>query len=47
VTDVSPDETWVTDAEIMLHKDVEKYGSDGSVFAARIHWNKPNRLFSL
>ena len=46
VTDVSPDETWVTDAEIMLHKDVEKYGSDGSVFAARIHWNKPNRLFS-
>jgi len=24
---------------------VEKYGSDGSVFVARIKWNKKNRCF--
>lgn len=45
VTDVSPDETWVTVSEWMQPKGVEKYGSDGSVFVARIHWDTPNRLF--
>lgn len=45
VTAVSPYETWVTVAEWMQPKGVEKYGSDGSVFVARIHWDKPNRLF--
>lgn len=45
VTDVSPDETWVTVSEWMQPKGVEKYGSDGSVFIARIHWDQPNKLF--
>ncbi len=45
VTDVSENETWVTVAEWMQPKGVEKYGSDGSVFVARIHWNSPNKLF--
>lgn len=45
VTDVSPEETWVTVSEWMQPKGVEKYGSDGSVFVARIHWDKPNLLF--
>ena len=45
VTDISPEETWVTVSEWMQPKGVEKYGSDGSVFVARIHWKKPNRLF--
>ncbi|MDX9882498.1 MAG: hypothetical protein RBS73_10565 [Prolixibacteraceae bacterium] len=45
VTDVSKNETWVTVSEWMQPRGVEKYGSDGSVFVARIHWNKPNRLF--
>ena len=45
VTDVSPTETWVTVAEWMQPHGVEKYGSDGSVFVARIQWNKTNRLF--
>ena len=51
VTDVSQDETWVTVAEWMqkpgpnhiLPVDNE-YGSDGSVWVAKIHWNKPNRI---
>ncbi|XOV94337.1 MAG: sialidase family protein [Bacteroidota bacterium] len=47
VTDVSPNETWVTVSEWMQPHGVEKYGSDGSVFVARIHWNKPNRAFSV
>jgi len=46
VTDVSSLETWVTVAEWMQPRGVEKYGSDGSVFISRIHWAKPNRLFS-
>ncbi len=44
VTDISPYETWVTVAEWMQPNGVEKYGSDGSVFVAKIEWNKPNRL---
>ncbi len=45
VVDVTPEETWVTVAEWMQPKGVERYGSDGSVFVARIHWARPNRLF--
>lgn len=45
VTDISPHETWVTVAEWMQPKGVEKYGSDGSVFVARIKWSQPNQLF--
>jgi hypothetical protein len=43
VTEISPHETWVSVAEWMQPHGVEKYGSDGSVFVARIEWNKPNR----
>ena len=50
ITDVGPHETWVTVAEWMqtwgpnyVMPADNKYGSDGSVFVARIHWNKPNR----
>jgi len=45
VTEVSRDETWVTVSEWMQPEGVEKYGSDGSVFVARIHWKRPNKLF--
>ncbi len=44
VTDVNENETWVTVAEWMQPKGVEKHGSDGSVYVARIHWAKPNKL---
>lgn len=45
VTDISENETWVTVAEWMQPKGVEKYGSDGSIYVSRIHWSKPNKLF--
>ena len=52
VTDVSPEETWVTVSEWMqtwgpnyVMKVNNKYGSDGSVFVARIHWSRPNKKF--
>ena len=45
VTHVSPHETWVTVAEWMQPRGCEKYGSDGSVYVARIEWKKPNKLF--
>lgn len=38
VTDVSPDETWVTVAEWMQPPTASQQGSDGSVFVVRIHW---------
>jgi hypothetical protein len=44
VTDISPYETWVSVAEWMQPHGVDKYGSDGSVFVAKIKWNQPNRL---
>ena len=44
VTDINKHETWVTVAEWMQPKGVEKYGSDGSVHVARIRWSKPNGL---
>ena len=47
VTDISADESWVTVSEWMQPKGVEKYGSDGSIFVARIHWNSPNRMFQI
>lgn len=43
VTNISPDETWVTVAEWMQPRGVEKYGSDGSVYVARLRWARPNR----
>ncbi|NQT11895.1 MAG: exo-alpha-sialidase, partial [Planctomycetes bacterium] len=38
VTHISDDETWVTVSEWMQPRGVERYGSDGSVFVARIQW---------
>ena len=54
MTDVSEDETWVTVAEWMqtwgpnhiLPVD-NQYGSDGSVWVARIRWKRKNRLFTV
>ena len=43
VTPVTPHETWVTVAELMQPRGVQKHGSDGSVFVARIRWSVPNR----
>ncbi len=47
VVDVSEDETWVTDAEFVYRKESLDYGSDGSVWIAKILWDRPNRLFKL
>lgn len=44
VTEVSPGETWVTDAEWMQPKGVEKHGCDGSVWVSKIRWATPNAL---
>ncbi|HYG77765.1 MAG TPA: sialidase family protein [Planctomycetota bacterium] len=44
ITEVSANETWVTDAEWMQPKGVEKHGADGSVWVSKIHWSKPNGL---
>jgi len=46
VCEVSENETWVTVSEWMQPHGVEKYGSDGSVFVAKIRWQKANQLFS-
>ena len=45
VVTVSPNETWITDAEGM-HKsgEPEKHGATGAVWASKIRWSKPNFL---
>jgi hypothetical protein len=50
ITEVSPNETWVTVTEwmqtwgpnIIIPAD-NKYGADNSIYVAKIHWQKPNR----
>lgn len=42
VADVTRDETWVFAAEWMQPVGCEKYGSDNTVWAARITWDRPN-----
>jgi hypothetical protein len=37
-------ESWVTDAEFLLDDQAHPRGADGSVFAARVIWSKPNKL---
>lgn len=44
VVDVSSQETWVTVTEWMQPLGVEKYGSDNSVFVAKLKWSQPNGL---
>lgn len=36
-------ESWVTDAEYILSDRPDPRGADGSVFAARVVWSRPNR----
>ena len=47
VTDLTPNETWITVAEWMQPRGVERHGSDGSVFVARVNWARPNRSAQL
>jgi hypothetical protein len=44
VTTVNRDETWITVSEWMQPRGCEKYGSDNSVYAARLRWRRPNEL---
>jgi hypothetical protein len=44
VANITERETWITTAEWMQPPGCEKYGSNGSVFVARLKWNKKNEL---
>ena len=46
VVDVSPNETWVTVAEWMQPRGVEKRGSDNSLHVIKLNWNRPNHLLA-
>ncbi|HBN75477.1 MAG TPA: sialidase, partial [Planctomycetaceae bacterium] len=46
VVDVSPEETWVTVTEWMQPIGIEKYGSDNSLFVAKLKWKEPNQLIA-
>ena len=48
VTEINANETWVATAEWMqgpkgILKPGNQYGSDNSIYAARMLWKKPNR----
>lgn len=40
---ITPNESWVTDAEFILGKKPHAKGADGSIFVARVLWEKPNQ----
>lgn len=44
VSNVNEDETWIFNTEVISPPDCIKYGCDGSIFLARILWEKPNKL---
>jgi len=39
---ITPDESWVTDAEYVPGGKPNPRGADGSIFAARVRWSRPN-----
>jgi hypothetical protein len=43
---IAPGESWVTDAEFILSDKPHARGADGSTFAARVRWSRPNRLIT-
>jgi hypothetical protein len=45
VCDVTEDESWIVAAEWMQPVGCEDYGSDNTVWAARVQWDKPNEAF--
>jgi hypothetical protein len=40
---VDEKESWVTDSEFILGGESHPLGANGSTFAARVKWSKPNR----
>lgn len=46
VVDVNERETWVTTSEGMSPGNPAQYGSNGRVYAARLIWQKPNRVWN-
>lgn len=43
-TEISPDESWVTDSEYILTGTPHAKGADGTTWLGRVQWSKPNRL---
>lgn len=44
VANISDKETWVTVGECMYSPECEKRGSNGTLFAARLLWSRPNAV---
>ena len=43
-TAITPDESWVTDAEFMVNGKAHPRGADGTVWLGRVKWSSPNAL---
>jgi hypothetical protein len=41
---ITPDESWVTDAEGIFDKAARKRGAKGATFISRVRWSRPNRM---
>jgi hypothetical protein len=40
---ITPEESWVTDAEFLVGDKPHARGADGSTFAAKVRWSRPSR----
>lgn len=43
VCDLSPDQTWDIVIEYMKPEGCEQYGSDNTIWSARVHWERPSK----
>ena len=43
---INEGESWITDGEYYMGEKPHEKGANGSLFAARILWSKPNRMMS-
>lgn len=44
---ISPDESWVTDAEFIANGQKHPRGADGTTWVAKVEWTRPNRLIAV
>jgi hypothetical protein len=40
---ITPEESWVTDAEYIMGDKPHSRGADGSTFVAKVRWSRPSK----
>lgn len=46
-SNITPDESWVTDSEFINNGQKHAKGADGTTWVGKVHWSKPNHLVAV